>query len=130
MKLAALAVALAAGANPAAAQTKPPCESPAPGYDSHEIRCPLAATGAAQRFRFKADFSGSHDDTTASMTTTLDGAPLVCDKGSKTELMGEDGEVSLDCKFSIAGEGSATRLLSVTLSWRHAQYKDFELRTD
>ena len=129
MKLAALAVALAAGANPAAAQTKPPCESPAPGYDSQVVKCTLAS-GTAKRYRFKANFSGSHDDTTASMTTTLDGAPLACDKGSKTDLMGEDGEVSLECRFSIAGEGSATRLLSVTLSWRHAQYKDFELRTD
>ena len=126
MRLAALVLA-AAAANPAAAQGKPPCDAQAPGYDNHVVKCALNTTGTAKRYRFKASFSGSHDDTTASMTTTLDGAPLACDKGSKTELMGEDGEVSLDCRFAIEGQAGAKHLLAVTLSWRHAQYKDFEL---
>jgi len=122
-----LVLGLAAGS--AAAQGKPSCEVTRPGYDSHDIQCSLKATGATQRFRFKANFSGSHDDTMASLTAALDGAPLACEKGSKTELMGEDGEVSLECRFSIA-EKSSTHLLSVTLSFRHCQYKDFELASD
>lgn len=109
------------------AQGKPSCELARPGYDSHDIRCSLNTTGATQRFRFKAYFSGGHDDTMASLTATLDGAPLACEKGSKTELMGEDGEVSLECRFSIAEKGGTKQVLGVTLSWRHAQYKDFEL---
>jgi len=127
VKIAALAAALAAAANPAAARGNPPCKPQAQGYDSQTIECTLS--GAAKRYRFRASFSGSHDDTTASMSTVLDGAPLACDKGSKTELMGEDGEVSLECRFSIADKPD-TKHLSVTLSWRHAQYKDFELRAD
>ena len=33
------------------------------------------------------------------LSPSLADTPLVCDKGSKTSLMGEDGEVSLDCGF-------------------------------
>ncbi|HZF20498.1 MAG TPA: hypothetical protein VE008_12430 [Burkholderiales bacterium] len=122
-------LAATAGPGPAAAQGKLPCESQPPGYDTHVVKCSLSATGAAQRLRFKADFSGSHDDTTASITTTLDGVPLACDKGSKTSTQGEDGEVSLECRFSLAGE-PGTKRLEVRVQWRHAQYKDFELRSD
>ncbi len=114
----------------AMAQGKPSCEVTGPGYDSHDIRCSLSTSGAPQRFRFKANFSGSHDDTTASLTATLDGAPLACEKGSKTDLMGEDGEVSLDCRFSIAGAPGTKQVLGVRVHWRHAQYKDFELRSE
>ena len=124
-------VALASAiANPAAAQDKPSCDSLPPGYDSHAVKCTLNASGTPKRYRFKANFSGSHDDTIASMTTTLDGAPLACEKGSKTELMGEDGEVSLDCRFSTSGEAGTKHLLAVSVSWRHAQYKSFELAAD
>ena len=126
--IAALIAVLAAG--PATAQGKPPCESQPPGYDSHEVKCALSATGAAQRFRFKANFSGSHDDTTASITAVLDGAPLTCQKGSKTSTEGEDGEISLDCRFSIAGQPGTKRVLSVTVRWRHAQYADFRLEPE
>ena len=112
------------------AQGKPSCEMTGPGYDSHDIKCSLHGTGATQRLRFKANFSGSHDDTMASMTVTLDGAPLACDKGSKTSLMGEDGEVSLECRFSISEKAGTNKVLDATVSWRHAQFKDFELGSD
>jgi hypothetical protein len=127
--VAAMMLALAAaGAGPAAAQGKPACDSQAPGYDSHDIKCTLDGSGTTRRYRFKASFGGSHDDTTASITPTLDGAPLACDKGSKTSTQGEDGEVSLECRFSLAEPG--TKRLGVRVQWRHAQYKDFELRSD
>jgi hypothetical protein len=126
--IAAMMLALAA-VGPAAAQGKPPCDSQAPGYDSHDIKCTLDASSTSRRYRFKASFSGSHDDTTASITSTLDGAPLACDKGSKTSTQGEDGEVGLECRFSVAG-GPGMKRLEVRVQWRHAQYKDFELRSD
>lgn len=126
--IAAVMLALAA-AGPAAGQGKPPCDAQAPGYDSHDIKCTLDGSGTPRRYRFKASFTGSHDDTSASMTPTLDGAPVACDKGSKTSTQGEDGEVSLECRFSLAGEPGAKRL-EVRVDWRHAQYKDFELRSD
>jgi len=119
----------AAASGSAAAQGKAGCDSQA-AYDTLDIKCPLSASGAVQRFRFRVYFSGSHDDTTASLTTTLDGAPLACEKGSKTSLAGEDGEVSLECRFSNTGKSGTKQLLGVTISWRHAQYKDFEFERD
>ncbi len=95
--------------------------------DRRDITCAVKAPSAAQRLRFKAHFSGSHDDTTAAMALTLDGAPLACDPGSKTYLEGEDGDVALECRFSIAPGASATRSVRALLSWHHAEYTRFEL---
>jgi hypothetical protein len=119
--------ALAASSGPASSATPAPCESLTPRNDRRDISCALNAPTAGQRFRFKAHFSGSHDDTTAAMTLTLDGAPLACDPGSKTYLEGEDGDVALECRFSIAPGASATRSVRALLSWHHAEYTRFEL---
>lgn len=119
-----------AGMKSAAAQDKLQCESTTFGGDHRAIKCPLKASAADQRFRFKANFSGGHDDTNARMTATLDGAPLACAKGSKTSLFGEDGDVSLECRFAIDGKAGAAHVFGVTLLWSHAQYTDFELASD
>lgn len=100
------------------------CDMRPAGADILEFKCPFEANGAVQRLRFKADFLGSHDDTTASMNLHLNGAPLVCDSGSKTQLMGEFGEVSLDCQFQMKGKAGKELLLSITLQWFHARYSD------
>ncbi len=95
-----------------------------------DISCPLTASGTSQHFRFKANFSGGHDDTMASMTPTLGGMPLTCEPGSKTRLMGEDGDVSLECKFSISETAGKSMILRVVLKWSHAQYTDHEFVAD
>lgn len=118
------------GIDSAHAQERLHCESRAPGGDTRDIECPLNPTGTRQRFGFKTNFSGGHDDTTASMTATLDGLPLACEEGSKTSLMGEDGDVSLKCNFSVTGKPGTKLILRVTLSWRHAQYTDFEFYSE
>jgi hypothetical protein len=123
-------VAAAAGIDAIPAQGGLHCESQGSAGDTRDIKCPLNASGATQRFRFKANFSGGHDDTTASMTATLNGMPLACEKDSKTSLMGEDGDVSLECKFSIKEKADTTHVLKVTLSWCHAWYTDFEFDSD
>lgn len=102
------------------------CDSQSAGGDLIEFKCPLEATGAAQRFRVKANLAGSHDDTTASITSTLNDAPIVCDAGSKTQLMGEDGDVSLECKFQIMEKSGTKLLLGVSLLWSHAQFTSTE----
>jgi len=113
---------------PAAAATPAACESLTPRPDRREISCPLKAPATAQRFRFKAHFSGSHDDTTATLALTLDGAPLACEPGSKTYLEAEDGDVMLECRFSIApGDTPTPRSLRALLAWHHAEYTRFEL---
>ncbi len=94
------------------------------------IQCQIAASATPQRLRFKVNFSGGHDDTMAFMTPSLDDAPLDCDKGSKISLMGEDGDVSLDCRFSMAEKPGTKKVLRVKVLWSHAQYVDFEFKPD
>lgn len=115
---------------PAPTVGKLQCESKPLRGDRREVSCPLVASAATQRFRFKAHFSGSHDDTTASIVSTLDGTPLVCAEGSKTDLMGEEGDVSLECRFSIPAKAGTTHVLRVLLEWHHARYTDFEFRSE
>lgn len=126
--------ALASSAEPTAGAAAPapnklPCTSQSPGGDLRNISCTLNAPSAARHFRFKVDFSGGHDDTMASMALKLDGAPLACEPGSKTRLMGEDGDVSLECSFSVPDAASSARTLTVLVKWSHAQYTDFALVT-
>jgi hypothetical protein len=103
------------------------CESQWAGGDFVQFSCPLPTRATAQRWRFKADFSGGHDDTSASMTLTLDEAPLECATGSKTRLFGEDGDVSLVCHFRVPGASGTRPTLGVALLWSHAQYVRTEL---
>ena len=121
---AAAAAALAAGAP---GEENSACESQTPGGDFVQFSCLLPARGSEQRWRFKADFAGGHDDTSASMTLVLDDAPLNCEAGSKTRLFGEDGDVSLVCRFRVRGVAGARPVLAVTLLWSHAQYVRTEL---
>ena len=61
---------------------------------------------------------------------SLDDAALDCDKGSKISLMGEDCDVSLDCRFSMTKKPGTKKVLRVKVSWSHAQYVDFEFKPD
>lgn len=118
---------VAAATGSARAQSEISCAWETWGGDHRDFKCPLTATGTTQLFRFKANFSGSHDDTKARMVTTLNGRPLACAAGSKTSLFAEDGDVSLECRFSVTEAAGTEHLLAVTLFWYHAQYMDFEL---
>jgi hypothetical protein len=95
--------------------------------DYQILSCDLPKRAAGQHFRFRAMFSGGHDDTVASLVSTrLDGQPLVCAPGSKTRLEGEDGDVSLECRFDVAAQGAATNF-EVQVRWSHAQYEGHAL---
>lgn len=104
----------------------PGCDLAFPTYDSREVSCPIRGSGRLRRFRFKALFSGGHDDTSASIQPALEDRPLVCDPGSKTSLFAEDGDIGLECSFSIALPVDAVRTFKVTVKWNHAIYTDFE----
>jgi hypothetical protein len=120
---------LAAGAAaPAGAAPAPavPCVAQPSAGDLKNVSCRLPAATTTGRFRFKADFSGGHDDTMASIALTLNGEPLECAPGSKTRLMGEDGDVFLECRFDIA-PSTQSQLVAVTIRWSHAQYEGFDL---
>jgi hypothetical protein len=99
-----------------------PCTTAAQTWNSREVACRVPA---AQRYVFTARFSGGHDDTMARLQPLLDGAPLACEAGSKTELVGEDGDVSLHCAFAVERAGD----LRVTVRWSHAEYTAAALAT-
>lgn len=121
-------LAFAEGAGSAPAVGKASCESRTPRADRRDITCSLGPSATLQHFRFKARFSGSHDDTSASLTATLDGRPLACEEGSKISLTGEDeGDVAMECRFSVKQGAGADQAVRILLSWHHAQYMDFEL---
>jgi hypothetical protein len=73
------------------AETPVDCESKTNGGDYYEIRCPLLSVGAAE-WRFRARFTGVHDDSGAYMTVRVDGREIPCDAGSPIKLLGEGDE--------------------------------------
>ena len=118
---------LAVTAGPARAAESMPCDTQSDAWDRREFRCPLTADGNERRLRFKANFSGGHDDTEASMALTLDGVPVACNPGSKVSLFGEDGDVSLECHLVLAGPVDTKRMLGATVKFRHAEFVAVEL---
>ena len=95
--------------------------------DYQILSCELPNRTSDQHFRFRANFSGGHDDTVASLDAIhLDGQPLVCAPGSKARLEGEDGDVSLECRFEVAAKDAA-RNFEVQVRWSHAQYEGHAL---
>ena len=89
--------------------------------DSQDVTCALDLTAVGRPLRFVAEFGGSHDDTKISLVATLDGEPLTCKAGSKTDLFAEDGIVHLDCRFELVAR-TGHPVLRVALTVNHAQY--------
>ena len=112
---------------PAAVQQAQRCEAPTIGRDKLTLVCALDAAAAPQRVHIKVHLTGSHDDTTASLEVTLGDAPAACDAGSKTSTEGEDGDVTLDCRFTASGRPGAATVLRATAKWFHAQYVGLEV---
>jgi hypothetical protein len=105
------------------------CQTHATNWKWQEFRCPLTINKEGQKMLFKADFSGSHDDTRLSMTLSLDGVPVACSQNSKTSLLGEDGNVSLECHFVPGGTAGTKRMLGAIVQIWHAQLDAIKLST-
>ena len=120
-------LSMVAAAAPASAEEVLACETQSVNFKKREFRCPLTVKANAQQIRFKANFTGSHDDTQLSMTLTLDGLPVTCSKGSKTWLNSEDGDVSLDCHLVLDGAAGAQRMLRATVNIYHAEFAGIQL---
>ena len=112
-------------AAPASTGAAAHCESKTPDFDGR-VTCTFPASGAGQHFAFRARFTGSHDDTTLSMTAALNQQPLTCEPGSKTSSRFEDGEITLECRFSVSAKAGTKQTLEMNVVWSHAQYADFE----
>ena len=117
---------------PAGAQTPPAfaqalgCESKSTRGDQVIYSCPIVAKEAAQRFRFVANFGGSHDDTKLSLQATLDGAPAACTPGSKSLSRYEDGDIRLDCGLELKAAAGTKHVWAVKVQWYHAQLSDVQ----
>lgn len=120
-------LAIAATTGPVYAEDVLACETQSVNFKRREYRCPLTANGREQQMRFKADFSGSHDDTQLSMNLTLDGLSVSCRKGSKTWLNGEDGDVSLECNFVLNGATGTKKMLRAIVNVYHAEFVGIKL---
>jgi len=111
----------------AASQRPLHCEPPTFGRDKLTVVCALDAAAAPQRVHIKVRFTGSHDDTTASMEVAIGDAPVACDAGSKMSTEGEDGDVTLDCRFTASGRQGGATVLRASAKWFHAQYVGLEV---
>ena len=118
------------GMHAAQAQGQSACETAVPGWVSREIECRLNPSEGMRQLRFEAHFSGSHDDTTARIEAALNGGPIDCAEGSKTDTEGEDGDVSLECRLAVKGRPETQQVLRIKLRWYHAQYTGFDFDAD
>lgn len=114
-------------ASPAAA---PSCQTATLNDEEGEAVCTLAASTSVRAVRFKARFLGSHDDSAVSLRLTeLNDMPVECRADSKTKSRFEDGEVTLDCGFTVPATPSDVRL-TVKISLHHLQFDKAELLVD
>jgi len=123
-------LSMLAMAAPAYAEDALICETQSVNFKWREYRCPLTVNASAQNIRFKADFTGSHDDTRLSISLSLDGLPVTCGKGSKTWLNGEDSEasdVSLECHLVLDGAAGSQRMLRAVINIYHAGFVGLQL---
>jgi hypothetical protein len=128
-----IAISLAAGLSacatttPATFSASDACSERSAAFGKQEIQCQLPKTGVAGKLRFKVNFSGGHDDTSARIEPSIDDAPLTCDEGSKLFLSQEDGNVSLWCDFAVAGPVQGNGVFKVAVIWGHAEYVNYEV---
>jgi hypothetical protein len=115
-----------AGPMSATVQRALPCQAPTLTHDRLQVVCTLDAS-RPQRLRVAVHFTGSHDDTTAALEVSLGGVPVVCDSGSKTSSEYEDGDVSLECRWTTPAAPGAATQLRVAAKWFHAHYLGFEV---
>jgi hypothetical protein len=111
----------------AQAQEAPGCQEHKLFGDERRFECTIVASADGAPPRFVALFSGGHDDTMASLKIQADGADSACGTGSKPELIGEDGNVSLLCHLPVRGLSPGRHVITVNLRWSHAQYEGYRL---
>lgn len=111
----------------AQAATAPRCDVVDQTYDSKDVLCTIPSGPQAINYGFTARFSGGHDDTQALIRPQLNGVAATCDTGSKLNLFGEDGNVSLYCHFAVPAAPASDTQLRVHIHWSHAEYTDDQL---
>lgn len=123
--IAILAAAAASSAEPTFIDRSALCKAIESSEDEKVVECRLPS--GRRSFQFRADFSGSHDDTKLSMELVLDDKAVVCGQDSKPASRFEDGEIRLTCNLAIADDRSNARTLRATIRWTHAQHEGSSL---
>lgn len=133
-RIAALACAAASVFTPAFAQSAPdtgPCQRELQPGDMHEFTCPLKAYPAAQKFHFVARVSGGHDDSSSLLVVSHGDQDVTCAPGSKVASEGEDGDITLDCRFTLpAAALKAPGKLVVRLKASHVFFENHSLKAE
>jgi hypothetical protein len=81
-----------------------------------------------RHYRLRALFSGGHDDTEAAiLMTQLAGGKVDCAPGSKPALMGEYGEVTVDCRVLVPASELLDRTFTAKVVWSHAHFLRAEM---
>lgn len=132
MKLMALSVVLAAPLLAAETPQAGPASQNSCAHsvvvDTDVFTCPLSAARVATKYRFKANFTGVHDDTMVSLIPLLNEQPLTCAEGSKTRFVGDElGDSSLECRFTLPADAGDKPVLKVRMKWSHAEHDSVEL---
>lgn len=96
------------------------CEMETLPGDHLEFTCPLpAGTRAGSSWRFVAELSGGHDDSHAFVSAWQDEMELPCEPGTKTRTEGEDGDITLECRFLLGA--APTKPLKIKLKASHVR---------
>ncbi|MCH8179882.1 MAG: hypothetical protein IIA02_08910 [Proteobacteria bacterium] len=125
---------LSGTAGPALAQSQPdsgPCQRELQPGDMHEFSCPLKAYAAAQKFHFVARVSGGHDDSSSLLVVRHGGQDVACETGSKVGSEGEDGDITLDCRFTLPATAlKSPSKLAVSLKASHVFFENHSLKAE
>jgi hypothetical protein len=78
------------------------CERELRPGDRHIFTCPLQSFSSAQTARFSVELSGGHDDSLSTLALRHGDKDLTCAEGSKTLSEGEDGDITLECRFTLS----------------------------
>ena len=97
-------------------------------FKFRDVSCALPASPEARTYRFRALFSGGHDDSELSLLPVVPGnGPLACDAGSKPESRGEYGNIHVDCVVSAGPLAEGEKSFSVKVVWSHAVFRGVEM---
>ncbi|MEE8616460.1 MAG: hypothetical protein V3V71_15945 [Roseateles sp.] len=125
-----LSALLAPVAGAAESRAASECRSIVLNDEEAEAVCVLPTLQTDRAVRFQALFLGSHDDSLVSLRlVTLDGAPISCKEGSKTESRFEDGDVTLEYAVTSPAPRSGGEL-KVKIAMHHLQLHKTELLID
>ena len=75
--------------------------------------------------------SGGHDDSSSALTVRHGEQDIPCHKGSKVSSDGEDGNITLDCRFTLPATAlKAPSQLSVSLKASHVFFEDYTFKAE